>query len=303
MCCARWSITTDAEKSDEVPVGGQSSPAIGRICLPSTAPKLQAAACQIDGETKMKRSTAAMFGSLAVLAAPLSAQTTAPVMEPAAAAALDKMGAFLRGLDSFEVKADVTTEDVLEGGQKLQFGNQVAYAVNRPDKLSAEVSSAKVQRRYNYDGATLTVENVRDGYYAQVPMTGNIGALLSKADEKLGISFPLEDLFLWGDPSSGVAKPREGFLVGVEKVGGFETNHFAYRQDGVDFQLWLDNSSTPVPRKMIITQTDDPAQPQYVANFTWNLTPGLAANHFTFVPGPNAKKIKFQPRQPAAAAK
>ena len=249
----------------------------------------------------MKRSTAAMFGSLAMLAAPLSAQTTAPVMEPAAAAALDKMGAFLRGLDSFEVKADVTTEDVLEGGQKLQFGNQVAYTVNRPDKLIAEVSSAKVHRRYNYDGATLTVENARDGYYAQVPMTGTIGTLLDNADEKFGISFPLEDLFRWGDPSSGVAKPREGFLVGVEKVGGFETNHYAYRQEGVDFQIWLDNSSTPVPRKMVITQLRDPAQPQYTANFTWNLAPNLASDRFQFVPGPTEQKIQFKPATAVAA--
>lgn len=251
----------------------------------------------------MKRSTAAMISSLAILAAPLPAQTSAPVMEPAAAAALDRMGAFLRGLDSFEVKADVTTEDVLEGGQKLQFGNQVAYTINRPDKLAADISSGKAHRRYNYDGSTFTVENARDGYYAQVPMTGNIGTLLGQLDEKLGITLPLEDLFRWGDPSSGVAKPREGFLVGVEKVGGFETNHFAYRQDGVDFQLWLDNSSTPVPRKLVITQLGDAAQPQYVANFTWNLAPGLAADRFTYVPGPNAKKIKFQPRTAATAAK
>jgi hypothetical protein len=251
----------------------------------------------------MKRLTAAMFGSLAILAAPLYAQTTAPVMEPAAAAALDKMGAFLRGLNSFEVKADVTTEDVLEGGQKLQFGNQVTYTVNRPNKLAADIRSAMVHRRYNYDGTTFTVENARDGYYAQVPLSGSIGNLLSAADEMFGISFPLQDLFRWGDVSSNAATPREGFLVGVETIGGFETNHYAYRQDGVDFQLWLDNSSTPIPRKMVITQVSDSAQPQYVANFTWNLAARLASDSFAFVPSPNAQKIKFQPRQPADAAK
>lgn len=251
----------------------------------------------------MMKTRTAICGSLLALAAPALAQAPQAKVTPEAAAALTSMGAFLRGLESFTVDIDATTEDVLAGGQKLQFGNHVSYAVQRPDKLTADVSSDKVQRRFNYDGAVLTVQNGREGYYAQLPAKGSIAALLDQAYEKAGIDLPLQDLFRWGDASATTARPTEGFLVGAEKVGGIATNHYAFRQKGVDFQLWLDNSATPFPRKIVITNLADAAQPQYVANLNWNVAPKFAADQFTFKPGPDAKKIQFLNAAAKGAAK
>ena len=59
----------------------------------------------------------------------------------------------------------------------------------------------------------------------------------------------------------------------------------------VDWQLWIERSETPVPRKLVITTTTEKAQPQYVAKLTWNLTPQLDDTLFTFVPPADAHKI------------
>ena len=42
---------------------------------------------------------------------------------------------------------------------------------------------------------------------------------------------------------------------------------------------------------MVITNTDDAAQPQYVANFTWDLAPKIAAGAFGFMPGKDDRRI------------
>jgi hypothetical protein len=226
------------------------------------------------------------------------APAAAPALEPAAAAALDRMGAYLRTLKSFDIPVESSTDTILNNGQRIQTERTVDYAVETPNRLAARLEGPRGAVNALYDGATFTVAGA-DGYYAQAPMTGSIGSLLSKAYTAYGIDFPLQDLFRWGDPSSVTAKPTEGFRVGASKVGGVMTDHYAFRQPGVDFQVWIEQGDKPLPRKMVITSLTDAAQPQYVALITWNLSPRHADGQFTFTPGPGAKKIRFRD-EPAA---
>ena len=68
-------------------------------------------------------------------------------------------------------------------------------------------------------------------------------------------------------------------------------DHYAFRQQGVDWQLWIDRGTTRLPRKLVITTTEEPEQPQYVAVLTWTLAPPLDDALFTFVPPADAQKI------------
>src|SRR4029453_2164427 len=94
---------------------------------------------------------------------------TAPAVEPAALDALDKMGAYLRTLNSFEVRSDATIDEVLESGQKLQFASPLPLRVRRPDRLWLEVASDRKTREFFYDGKTFTLWGPRNKLYASVP--------------------------------------------------------------------------------------------------------------------------------------
>jgi len=227
------------------------------------------------------------------------AKSTA-TLDPDASAALNRMGAYLRTLNTFEVTSDSTMEEVLGSGQKLQFINRVRYVVGGPDKLYSEIRSDRRDMRLFYDGKALTVENRANGFYAVAPISGTIGELLRKADEQYGIDFPLQDLFRWGSMTASAATPKEGFKVGPERIGKYTTDHYAYRQDGVDFQIWIEQGDKPLPRKMVVTTLTDPAQPQYVAYFTWKTDSKVEPKLFTFAPGKDSAKISFA--TPAAAA-
>ncbi len=229
-----------------------------------------------------------------------TAVKAAGTLDPEAAAALDRMGAYLRTLKTFEVRSDNTMEEVLGNGQKLQFLNRVRYVVDGPDRLYSEIRSDRSDIRLFYNSKLLTVENRATGFYADAPMTGTIGDLLLKADSQFGIEFPLQDLFRWGSKTASSVTPKEGFKVGPARIGEVTTDHYAFRQAGVDFQIWMDQGDKPLPRKLVITTLSDPAQPQYVAYFTWNTTPAIDAKRFAFVPGKNSTRIPFA--TPAAAA-
>jgi len=73
-----------------------------------------------------------LLAPLALSPAPAAAQGA---REPAALAALDRMGAALRAQQTVNVHSEVTAEDVLTTGQKLQYGGTVDIVARRPNRI------------------------------------------------------------------------------------------------------------------------------------------------------------------------
>ena len=128
-------------------------------------------------------------------------------IEQEALATLEKMGAYLRGLKTFQVVAQTTTEEVLEDGQKVQFAGEVNGLARMPDRLRLTTTSDRRDRLYVYDGKEFTMLARRANFYATVAAPATIGQLADMLDERSKISLPLEDLFRWGgvqNPSAGI---------------------------------------------------------------------------------------------------
>lgn len=220
---------------------------------------------------------------------PKSAQ--GPVREPEAIAALEKMGGYLRTLSTFAVNGVGSTEEALTTGQTIDYPGSVDLLAVRPNRLRANVYSTRKRREYFYDGKTFTVFAPRQGYYAAIEAPPTIKELLDKASERLGLVLPLADLFELGTDPSLTARITTAFFVSTDVVGGEVCNHFAFRQPGVDWQLWIRDGAQPLPCKWVITGTDDPNELDYEMEFTWDLAPTVPKDAFTFVPPEGADKI------------
>lgn len=228
-------------------------------------------------------------GSGAAMGPNLAGQT----LEPDAAAALDRMAAYMRTLGDFEVRSDSTMERVYADGQKLQFTNKVVYRVRQPDRMTVDVATDRSDFRILYNGSQMWVVAPKRGKYTSFAVSGSLSDVLARARSDFGLDFPLQDLFRWGSPSSQTPMPASGFKVGTSSIGGEPVSHYAFRQPGLDFQLWIADGDKPLPRKMVITSVDEPAQPQFTAYFTWNLKPQIADGEFSFKPGPDFKLVDF----------
>jgi hypothetical protein len=97
-----------------------------------------------------------------------AAPAGAPVVAAEAIDALARMGTFLRSHRAFTVRADTTTDQVLDTGQKIQFDSAVDLRARLPDRRRADVRSARMERQFFYDGRTLTLYGARVKYYATV---------------------------------------------------------------------------------------------------------------------------------------
>jgi len=248
----------------------------------------------------MKRSIGVVLGLVFGLAASSRAQAVTPrpeqaalAVEPAALAALNAMGAYLRTLQAFQVRAATTTEDVLDDGQKVQYAAVTDLLARVPDRFRAEVSSDLQHRMYFYDGKSFTLFGQLVGFYATIPAPPTLGALADRLDEDYDIEIPLVDLFRWGGPQSSVAAITSASDIGPSEVEGTTCEHYAFRQPGLDWQIWIQQGDYPLPRKLVITTLTDEARPQSSTVYTWNLAPSFNDAAFVFDPPADARRIVF----------
>lgn len=220
-----------------------------------------------------------------------TAQQAATSVNPAAIAALEKMGGYLNSLKSFEVTSTTTMDEVLDNGQKVQFGGTVEFKVRRPDRLRVEVSTDRKRRMFFYDGKSVTMFGPRINYFATVAAPSTVAGLLDVLGKDYGIDIPLADLFYWGTEKARVADIKEADLIGPATIDGVACDHYAFRQEGVDWQLWIQKGATPLPRKLVITTTADPTQPQFTSVMRWKADAHLGNEVFAFVPPKGAHRI------------
>jgi hypothetical protein len=250
----------------------------------------------------------AAIGCLSLLApAGVLAQARKAPPKPAASAAVDpeiraalgRMATALHALDSFELRADITTQEVLDSGQKLESSGVMTAQVRRPNRLFINLDSDRRSRRFYYDGKQLTIFGPASGYYATVDAPPTTRAMLREVADRHGLETPLSDLMEWGESAVKTDQITSAMYAGSDRIGAFECEHYAFRQPGTDWQLWMRKAEPALPCKLAIVNTDDPTQPQTTAIFNW-VPRQFEDQQFIFAPPANAHRIAIGEAQVAA---
>jgi hypothetical protein len=118
--------------------------------------------------------------------------------------------------------------------------------------------------------------------------------MLDFAREKLDIIAPAGDLLYKNAFDILMKDVISGFVVGKGVVHGVRCHHLAFRNATTDWQIWIQEGSQPLPRKLVITTKEMDGQPQFSVLMTkWNLEPKLTDKTFEFTPPKEAKKVDF----------
>lgn len=225
-----------------------------------------------------------------VMALPAIAQELR--IEPASVEALRRMGDYLAGLQAFELSSATELEVVLDTDQKLLIGGTVHYLVRRPDRLRIDLVTDVVNRQFYYDGRTASYVAPEEGFYAQVDgVPGTIKEMLEQAAQTYSLTFPLADLFAWGTPEAPVDKLREGFHVGRAEIGGVAAEHWAYRGEDQDWEIWIRAEGDPLPLRISSVDRDELTRPRFLATLDWTVPAAVNEADFTYVPAAGATHI------------
>ena len=204
------------------------------------------------------------------------------------------MGAYMRSsVKAFQVRAVTTRDHVLDNGLLTTTDGRVDLVAQLPGRLRIDSKGDGKERMYLYDGKSFTLYAKNLGYYATVPAPPTAGELAKVLADKYDIEMPLTDLFWWGTDRVNASVLTAAVDAGPAVVDGITCEQYAFRQEGVDWQIWIQLGAYPLPLKQVITTTTDPSRPQYSAVYTWNLAPSFNDSAFTFDPPNDAHRIVF----------
>ncbi len=222
---------------------------------------------------------------------PASVKST---VDAEALAAMSRMAAYMHTLQTYKIVSATQRDEVDRFGQLLTFGGEVTYKVRTPDAFVIDVTEDDMTREYIYDGKSVIVFAPRIGYYARFPAPSTIRETLDVASAKYGVTVPLDDLFSWDRGETNHKNLTSAHVVGPARVAGKDTMQYAFRQPGIDWQIWIAAGDKPLPLRVEIVASDDPARPRFEADLAWDTAATFAADTFAFSPPADAKEIPIR---------
>lgn len=220
-----------------------------------------------------------------------------------AAELLSGMAKYLAGLPGFQVQLVASYDVVQESGQKIEFNEIRAVAIERPNLLRAEQQfSDGAQDLLVFDGQQINVYDSQLGVYAQAPQPGSVDDAVVYFVRDLGMRLPLAAMLSTRLPEELSKRMKSVDYVEYTTILGTGAHHVAARGATVDMQVWIADGDRPLPLRIVLTYKTEPGQPQFRAQFLgWDEKSKAPADAFTFIPPADAQKIIFAVQGPAAA--
>jgi hypothetical protein len=252
----------------------------------------------IKGESQMFKQLIAVAGTFVfstILSTSGAVAEDNERIDAKAMAILEEMSEYLGGADEFSFKGSARYEYVLNTGEKIEYGQNIAAAVKRPKGIHASVDGDVTARRFVFDGKTAAVMDPDSLEYATTKISGDIDTAVRTMIEKHGVTAPLAD-FLLEDSFKALTNGLDSATyVGIGDIDGTLCHHLAFRHDDrVDFQVWVDSGTTRVPRRFVIVYTSLEGRPEFRANLSdWNFSERFPDGMFSFTPPDGGVEVEF----------
>jgi len=227
--------------------------------------------------------------------APTPSTTSTPpprAVEARADQEVKKMSEFLAKVPRFALEAEETFDEMPDGQPRMELTNLRRIAVERPNHAAADATGDTLNRAAVYDGKTVTVLDKEHNAYAVIDAPGTIDTALDKLEDDYGVVLPLADI-LSRDPYADLMEGATyGRYLGIHQAAGVPCHHLVFSQETIEWQIWIDASDQPLPRKLVITYVNEPGEPKYSAIIRrWSLDPQFPEGLFTFEVPEGAQKI------------
>ena len=224
----------------------------------------------------------------------LSIVQSAQAQDQDAAKILKAMTSYVASQKVISATYDTDIEVITNDLQKIQFASSSQMLLSRPDKIRAQRNGGYANVELIFDGKTLSVLGKNVNAYAQKDAAGSIDQLVVWLRNQLGAAIPGADLLMSNAYEELMKDVLDAKHIGRGVIDGVECDHLAFRNNDVDWQLWVQVGSRPIPRKYVITSKAVTGAPQYTLRIKeWKTDVQVPADAFAFKPPSDAKKVDF----------
>lgn len=203
-----------------------------------------------------------------------------------------EMSDYMAAQDRVTFDFDSALEVVTADGQKLALASSGSMAIDRPDKVRATRTGGFSDVELTFDGTTVTLFGKAANVYGQIEVAGSIDHLIDELRDTYHRPIPGADLLvsdIYGEMMPSVTDVKD---LGSGVIGGVECNHFAFRAEDVDWQIWIAIGDEPYPCRYVITTKDVDAAPQYTVDISnWKAGDAAAVGEFAFNNETGAKEM------------
>jgi len=235
------------------------------------------------------------FASISVMPSGARAQGVLGKNENDAGKNLKAMSDYVTSQKTVSLKYDSSIEVITPQLQKIQFNASGTLLLRRPDQLKATRTGGFADVEFSYDGKTFTAFDKAHNRFSQAIATGSLDDLIDKLRSKYFVEAPGADLLVanpYKQLMTGVLDAKD---IGPAVVDGVQCEHLAFRNHDVDWQIWIETGSRPIPRKYVITSKTVAGAPQYTLLVKdWKADVAVAPDAFTFKAPAGAKKVEFK---------
>ena len=199
----------------------------------------------------------------------------------------------LKNADTFSMQVDITYDEVLASGAKVERAREVLALVHRPGKFRGRIAEdTGVFRDVFYNGKKITIYDIENSVYGEIKVPATIDEALDTAMDVYGMHAPLADIITSDPYANFVENATLGVYVGPSFVEDIPTHHLFFSHEVVDVQLWIDDGGVPLIRKLVITYKDGESAPQFRAQFNdWDFVPDYPDSVYEFGQAKSAQKI------------
>ncbi|WP_090876766.1 DUF2092 domain-containing protein [Bauldia litoralis] len=218
--------------------------------------------------------------------------TTASADEQDARRIFQEMSDYMAAQTAFSFTYDATLDLVTPEEQTLTLASSGTVSVARPDKMAATRTGGFADVEMVFDGKTMTFVAKSANAYGEIDVPGDIDNLIDTLRDTYKRPLPAADLLMADVNAQLMPLVTDVKDLGSGVVGGIECNHFAFRTDDVDWQIWIAVGDAPHPCRYTISSKTVGGSPQYTMVVSdWKAGADAVGSDFTAVIPDGATKV------------
>ena len=228
----------------------------------------------------MKRPIFSLLASAGLLVlASCSTSGSKPSLDAKTAEVLDAMSARLTAAKTLRATATRTATPGFFAGDTIADEAEIVASVSRPNQFAAMADTNLGKRVVGYDGKAVTLVDLKAGTHAQVAVSGDLDDAVDRIHDSYGFVPPLAELLANDLKRFLLDGVTSGTHAGRSIAAGVMCDHLVLHQEGLTWELWVDNDH--LPRRMIVTWKGGDGAADQSMSLTvrkWELNPPLSSS-------------------------